>query len=161
MEILLSVRALARFDFLGRRKSNIGIAKLHNIIFLKKFISIIRLQLKLETGIKLLPILPILLPILETAADSGNCCWFCRFCCRFWKLLSILHGDSTASTFSSNFSTITSSKSTPRWRSYVQKSSKSSIYPTILVKIAAKTLLCCPFRISYKRSTHRISIFQQ
>ena len=32
---------------------------------------------------------------------------------------SIPHGDSTASTFSSNFSTITSSKSTPRRRSYV------------------------------------------
>ena len=46
---------------------------------------------------------------------------------------SIPHGDSAASTFSSNFSTITSSKSTPRRRSYVQQSSKSSIYPTILV----------------------------
>ena len=32
---------------------------------------------------------------------------------------SIRHGDSTASTFSSNFSTITSSKSTSRRRSYV------------------------------------------
>ena len=83
MEILLSVRALARFDFLGRRKSNIGIAKLHNIIFLKKFISIIRLRLKLETGIKLLPILETAADFADFAADSGNCC-------QFWKLLPIL-----------------------------------------------------------------------
>ena len=45
---------------------------------------------------------------------------------------SIPHGDSTASTFSSNFLTITSLKSTLCRRSYIQQSSKSSIYPTIL-----------------------------